>query len=176
MKNQDDDQIVPKPVFKIGDSFSSAYFGQLSNTELGEQRTSDDRKLIGNFIALLTDSSNREVKEDVLAVLRTAKAQQFLVDLLGMKEYKTKQKELVAACWESGLDFSAHLDIFSALICTPAISNEVLLEAITVVEEMQGPFDPTMQKNAEIEFFEFPSEHTFYPLIAALGRNLKAPE
>jgi hypothetical protein len=46
---------------------------------------------------------------------------------------------LVAACWESEINFSKYLPFFILL----ALSDDYLvsLEAITTIENMEGPFD-----------------------------------
>ena len=78
------------------------------------------------------------------------------------------------ACWESGMDFSNHLEVFVKLLQAPSTSPEVLLEVITVVEEMAGPFDPEVAKKANAAFNSFPEKHAFYPLVVALHRKFDA--
>ncbi len=174
MDNNSSDESTPQPLFQFSENFSTAYFGKLPETELGEERTTNDRKLISNFIALLIDPANRELKHDVLSILRNSKSQQFLIDLIGMKEYHKNHKELIMACWESGMDFSMHLDVFVNLIQDPLTSPEVLLEVITVIEEMAGPFDTEVAKKADTALNSFPEKHAFYPLVAALHRKFAA--
>lgn len=174
MNSNIEDESTPQPLFQVSENFSTAYFGKLPETELGDDRTTNDRKLISNFIALLIDPANRELKHDVLSILRNSKSQQFLVDLIEMKEYQKNLKELVMACWESGMDFSNHLEVFVKLLQAPSTSPEVLLEVITVVEEMAGPFDPEVAKKANAAFNSFPEKHAFYPLVVALHRKFDA--
>lgn len=171
MDNNSSDESTPQPLFQFSENFSTAYFGKLPETELGDDRTTNDRKLISNFIALLIDPANRELKHDVLSILRNSKSQQFLIDLIGMKEYQKNLKELVMACWESGMDFSMHLDVFVKLLQAPSTSPEVLLEVITVVEEMAGPFDADMVKIATNSFNSFPPTHALHPLVITLHRK-----
>lgn len=125
---------VPDPVFHFSDNFSTAYFGNIPPEVSGEKNPSDDAKLISNFIGLLTNPEHRIEKLDALNIIREAKAQQFLVDLIAMPKFEKHQKELVMACWESGLDFSSHLIFFTNL----AVNCEypVAMEAITVIDEM----------------------------------------
>lgn len=174
MDNNFDDQSTPQPVFQFSENFSTAYFGKLPETELGEQRTTSDRKLISNFISLLIDPANRDLKHEVLSILRNSNSQQFLVDLIEMKEYFKNHKELVMACWESGMDFSAHLGIFAKMISDQNTSAEVLLEVVTVIEEMTGPFDPEVVQSAETVFSSFPENHAFYPIVSTLHRKFEA--
>lgn len=136
----------PKPVFHLGENFSSAFFGKLPDQVSGAKNPSDDQKLISNFISLLTDPTKRLERLEALAILRNSNAQQFLVDLLGLKQYENHRKELLAACWESGLDFSNHLIFFVNLV----VNCEYLeaLEAITVIDEMHNLKDSPDKKKA----------------------------
>ena len=126
----------PKPVFQLSENFSSAYFGKLPDNVTGEKNPAEDEKLISNFISLLTNPAQHHQKAEALAVLRNAKAQQFLVDLLAMKKYQKYRKELIMACWESGLDFSAHLIFFVDLVVNCEYPEA--MEAITVIDEMHN--------------------------------------
>jgi hypothetical protein len=146
MSNMDEEQNVPEPVIHISDNYVTAYYGKLPETVLGEKSTANDQKLISNFIALLIDPAHRDLKSDVLAILRNSKATQFLVDLISMKEYAKNRKELVMACWECGLDFTAYLELFVNI----AVESEyaVALEAYTVIDEMHGTFDDLQRSNS----------------------------
>lgn len=125
---------VPDPVFHFSDNFSTAYFGNIPPEVSGEKNPSDDAKLISNFIGLLTNPEHRIEKLDALNIIRQANAQQFLVDLISMPKFERHQKELVMACWESGLDFSTHLIFFTNLVVN--CGYPVAMEAITVIDEM----------------------------------------
>lgn len=145
---------APKPVFHLSDNFSSAYFGKAPDNVNGQQKASEDQKLISNFISVLTDPSLREQKSEALNILRNAGAQQFLVDLIGLKEHEKYQKELVMACWESGLDFSQNLIFFAKLAAN--CGYPVALEAVTVIDEMHDLRDNLQCENA-IEILTSPS-------------------
>lgn len=130
---------APEPVYHFSDNFSTAYFGKLPDDLTKGENPSSDQKLISNFIGLLTNPANREEKLEALNIIRNAKAQQFLVDLIAMPRYEKQQKELVMACWESGMDFSAHLIFFAGLVVN--CEYPVALEAITVIDEMHALSD-----------------------------------
>lgn len=168
MSHQNEEQSVPEPVIHISDNYVSAYYGKLPETVLGENRTTNDQKLISNFIALLIDPAHRELKSDVLSILRNSKADKFLVDLIGMKEYAKNRKELVMACWESGIDFTLHLDFFVEI----ALNSDypIVLEAFTVIDEMRGTFDE-LQKNSALSKLEIPSEDTDKQALLNLIRD-----
>ncbi len=140
---------VPDPVFHFSDNFSTAYFGNIPPEVSGEKNPSDDAKLINNFIGLLTNPEHRVEKLDALNIIRQANAQQFLVDLISMPKFEKHQKELVMACWESGLDFSAHLIFFTNLVVN--CGYPVALEAVTVIDEMLNLTDHSiLQQGIEI--------------------------
>jgi len=106
----------------------------LSDADSAEGNSVSDQKLISNFIGLLVDPTNRELKAEVLNILRNAKAQQFLVDLIGLKQYEKHRKELIMACWESGMNFSKHLIFFAELGANCEYPEAI--EALTVIDEM----------------------------------------
>lgn len=127
------------PVFHLSDTFSSAFFGKVPGKVSENADPAHDAKLISNFIDLLTNPDKRELRGEALNTLRKAKAQQFLVDLIANPDLEKHQKELVMACWECGLDFSAHLIFFSQLVKN--CGYPVALEAITVIDEMHDLSD-----------------------------------
>lgn len=145
MATQDDSK-QNEPFFHLGDNFSSAYFGKVPGEASGEKNPAADAKLISNFIDLLTNPDKRELKPDALETIRKANAQQFLVDLIAMPEQEKHRRELVMACWETGLDFSGHLIFFAELVVE--CEYPVALEAVTVIDEMQNLSDSADVKKA----------------------------
>ncbi|GAB4138902.1 MAG: hypothetical protein Fur0041_13980 [Bacteroidia bacterium] len=137
--SQEEESKDLKPFIHQSDNFISAYFGKLPEHLLGEKQKNDDKQLFANFIQLLTDSRNHDVRNEVLAVLKKNKSTDLLLELISRKEYQKHRKELVAACWESGLDFSKHLETFVDLALNETF--EVCLEAYTVIDNMEGPFE-----------------------------------
>lgn len=105
----------------------------------GETEFSEDK--ITNLINLLTDPANRASRHDALNTLRSnAKAAvPMLVQAIESHKSEGKRYGLVAACWEAELNFSNYLSFFTEL----AVEEEYLvaIEAITVIENMAGPFD-----------------------------------
>lgn len=84
---------------------------------------------------LVSSKTTREEKDEALIKLKENKAQAFILNAIA-KTKKPEQKALVvAACWETGLDFSKDFLFFIELIC----SNDfhVSLEALTVIQEME---------------------------------------
>ncbi|MEI6488384.1 MAG: hypothetical protein WCP52_05450 [Bacteroidota bacterium] len=99
---------------------------------------------ITSLIQLLTLSENKDFKEETLMILKKEKAGDLLITAI--KKTKRNKHILVAACWESEIDFSNHLPYFIDL----ALDSDYLvsLEAITVISTMEGPFMADDVKNA----------------------------
>lgn len=139
---------APNYVSYLSDNFSSLYFGKIPEpieNELGGTiAPSKTQKLIASLVSLLTDSRHQVYRHEVLSILKNNNAQEALVHALQQDRYTNARHALVAACWESGLDFSDYLPVFVDL----AIGESYLicLECMTVIEEMTGGFAP-----AEIE-------------------------
>lgn len=97
-----------------------------------------DNDKIATLISLLTDPKNKEVKEETLITLKKEKGSDLLIAAIKSKKAKENKHILIAACWESEINFSNYLLFFTDL----AIDADYLvsLEAITVIENMEGPF------------------------------------
>jgi hypothetical protein len=94
---------------------------------------------ISTLISLLTDPSNKDIREESLITLKKEKGGDLLLTAIASPESDGKKHILVAACWESEINFSKYLSFFILL----ALSDDYLisLEAITTIENMEGPFD-----------------------------------
>lgn len=169
-----DEEKTPKPIFHLGENFSSAFFGKVPDDVAGARNPAADHKLTSNFISLLTNPANRELKSEALVVIRNAGGQQFLVDLLGMKEYEKFKRELAMACWESGLDFSRYLIFFAELAAN--CEYPVALEAITVIDEMQDIKD-ALHRDKAILILDNPSfspeKKVLFQEVVSKLRNLQ---
>ncbi len=101
---------------------------------------------ITTLISLLTDPSNKDVKEETLLTLKKEKAGEVLLQAIASPKSMANRHLLIAACWESEINFSKYLPFFIVL----ALDTNYLisLEAITTIENMEGPFVPTDVKEA----------------------------
>ncbi len=115
--------------------YSTAIVG--AEGEIAIPASNEDK--ITTVIALLTDPKNKDVKEEALLTLKKEKGAHLLINAINSKKAKDKKHILVAACWESEINFSEHIAFFIEL----ALSDDYLvsLEAITVIENMEGPFN-----------------------------------
>ena len=139
-----------------------------------------DKKLISTLITQLTDPNAREIKDEVLHTLKAGESQKLLVEVIGMKEYFKYRQILLAACWESGLDFSNHLDFFISLLADKKTDELSCVEIATIIDEMRGPFDTKILdiafKNLEIISFNDPLKKELLTEISKRITSFKIQE
>ncbi|HLO60038.1 MAG TPA: hypothetical protein VK179_14920 [Bacteroidales bacterium] len=75
--------------------------------------------------------SNEIIK--MISEIKSQNAVPVIAKSLQNKDYGDNQKDIIAACWQSGLDFSKFLDVFTGLFISG--NYETALEAFTVIEE-----------------------------------------
>ena len=104
--------------------------------EVNAPVTGEDK--ITSLISLLTDPANKDVKEETLLTLKKQKGGDTLLLAIASPKAQKVRHILVAACWESEINFSKYLPFFILL----ALDDDYLisLEAITTIENMEGPF------------------------------------
>lgn len=110
-----------------------------------------DETVISPIIKVLVNHPLEEVKNAAshfLFDLKDAKALPILISEIQNPDNKEYQRILVSACWESSINCSAYLPFFIDL----AIISDymICLECLTVIENMQGTFDP-IELNKAIE-------------------------
>jgi homoserine dehydrogenase len=84
---------------------------------------------------LLDPKITRQESEEIFSKLKENNTQKLMVDGIKVAERVKEKTVLTAACWESGLDFSADLLFFVELACHPDF--QLAMEALTVVESME---------------------------------------
>lgn len=94
---------------------------------------------VSTLITLLTNPDNKLIKEEALVTLKKEKGGELLLTAIASPKAEGNRHILVAACWESEINFSKYLPFFVLL----AMDDNYLisLEAITCIENMEGPFD-----------------------------------
>ena len=133
MENKDD-------LKKLYDS--NEYLTKIIGINTGVESSEDEtEEKISAIISLLTDPENKELKEQTLLVLKKSNAGDLLLSSISNQAVKNKKHILIAACWESEINFSSKLPFFINLV--NASDYLVTLEAITVIEHMEGPFSKT---------------------------------
>lgn len=97
-----------------------------------------DESKISNLISLLTDPANKDFKEVTLLTLKKENGGNVLLLAIASPKAKNSRHKLVAACWESEINFSHYFSFFILLAMDP--DYLVSMEAITVISTMEGPF------------------------------------
>jgi 4-hydroxy-L-threonine phosphate dehydrogenase PdxA len=107
-----------------------------------EKKPEKDEAAIKQLIELL-GSHNSEHKDAGLELLKNEKSIDFLLEAIAETEHKNEKAILVAACWESGLDFKGHEEFFMDL----ALDNDLFisLEAITVLDSIESKEKAAME-------------------------------
>lgn len=114
---------------------------QYITTIVGNDKTKtpeENKDKITTLISLLTDVTNKPVKEETLLTLKKENAGEILLQAIARPESKKIRHILVAACWESEINFSKYIPFFILLVLDP--DYFISLEAITTIENMEGPF------------------------------------
>lgn len=138
-KNKEEEENNLEPFIHEDSEFRTAFIGAIPEKILDTLPHQFDPKLIATLVKQLTALDSLQIKDEVLHTLKADEAQAILVAIIGMKEYANQRKIIVAACWESGLDFTNYFTFFNAL----ALNSEyaICMEAVTVItENMAGPF------------------------------------
>lgn len=126
---------------------SKEYNTAIIGKEGGGGPAAQDEGKISTLITLLTDPASKDVKEQALLTLKKEKkGAELLLMAIASPKSDGHRHTLVAACWESEINFSKYLPFFILL----ALQDDYLvsLEAITVIEHMEGPFEEAHLSNA----------------------------
>ena len=94
---------------------------------------------ISKLISLLTDPANKNLKEETLLNLKKKKGGDVLPLAIASPKSDKNRHQLIAACWESEINFSKYLPFF--ILLAMDADYLVSLEAITVISNMEGPFN-----------------------------------
>lgn len=127
---------------------------------LEELRVSGHVSDIPVLIELLHLSQNPEIKTkitDLFANLKESDAIPLIIEAIQNQKYSPELKELIASCWENGLDYSNYLSLFVDLL----IDNDFLIafEAYTVIMNMTAQIDQA-KIDIEIDKLEQASKNT----------------
>lgn len=93
-----------------------------------------------DIISLLINSENAEEREDALRLIKKEPtALELLMNAIDDKNLSDHKTQLIAACWESGIDCRTQLNYFVNL----AINEDYLgcIEASSVIDAMDPPLN-----------------------------------
>lgn len=123
----DDDAFDPKKLFD-----EKEYSTLIIDREGFNKKQNDSADLLEG---LLDPKITRPESEAIFSRLKELNAQKLMVNGIKTANRVEEKTILTAACWETGLDFSADLLFFVELACHPDF--KLAMEALTVVENLE---------------------------------------
>jgi hypothetical protein len=112
---------------------------------LEELRASGKVTDIPVLIEILHLTQNPEIKSkiiDLFANLKESDAIPLIIEAIRNQKYAPELKELVASCWENGLDYSSYLTLFVDLLIESDFN--VAFEAYTVIMNNEHQIELTI--------------------------------
>jgi len=123
-------------------------------------RAKGNEQLIDPLIELYTKTENQKIKEEIKNIFSELKNKDILDFLLPqLSEGSNEVKELILfSIWSSGIDMTDHIPELIEASCTG--NYMVILEALTVLENLEGPFneDDLFQANTLLQQYLYESE------------------
>jgi hypothetical protein len=134
-----------------------------------------NEQVINPLLDLLITTKSDLIRNEVLSILNTIKnpkAAPVLVGAIQNPKYALFKPELIAACWENGLNYSPYLSVF-----VEELINEdylVGIEAITLIENLSPPYnyDEIHQCLNKLEKAYFEDNPMKQELIKSCGKIL----
>lgn len=101
-----------------------------------------DETILPILAKLLASSQYEQVKTDIRKVftdLKDQKSATAITEIIIDPDFANEKAFFVSTCWEGKVDYSGFLPLFVDLVIEDDFN--VSMEALTVIEEMKGPFD-----------------------------------
>ena len=107
---------------------------------LEKTRAKGNESLIDPLVNLYTTSKDEQIKDEIKNIFSELKNDQSINYLLPyLDDNRDEVKELILfSIWSSGIDVSDYLKEITQAACTG--NYMVILEALTVIENLEGPF------------------------------------
>ena len=105
-------------------------------TTLDELRSEGDVSVLPELFSLMLVQEDQEVLDKAASLLNDLKdkdAAEILTEAISNPEYEKIRTSLVAACWQNGLSYGKHINIFVDVVVSGDYSAAI--EAFTVIEE-----------------------------------------
>ena len=103
---------------------------------LHEIRNAGSVKMLPELFKMIHQDTPSVVRNEILNLVGDIKSQEavpYIAGSIDKLDFGDSLPAFVAACWQSGLDFSKHLRVFAALFIQA--DYKTALEAFTVIEE-----------------------------------------
>ncbi|MEI6021601.1 MAG: hypothetical protein WCR21_10775 [Bacteroidota bacterium] len=128
------DELIDETAFDPKKLFNDEEYSSLiiKRDGFSKQENSDDDLVE----ALLENKNTRQEDEALFASLKELKAQDLLVNTIQSTNVVDFKIKLLAACWETGLEFATHFLFFVNYACDT--NFQMAMEALTVIENEEG--------------------------------------
>ncbi|MFK7756945.1 MAG: hypothetical protein AB8B53_08460 [Flavobacteriales bacterium] len=128
-------------------------------TALATIEKDGSRGMVEPVLELLVRSDSEAVKQEVLnqmSQLKIGDMEDLFMEKLQHEDFKSYQQQVIACMWNSGMNPINHLDVLAEV----AVKGDYMtaLEVLTLVENMEGPFDHESLTDAFSEVGLFLSE------------------
>ena len=111
-------------------------------TTLDELRSEGDVSVLPELFSLMLVQEDQEVLDKIASLLNDLKdkdSAEILTEAIATPEYEKIRTSLVAACWQNGLSYGKHINIFVDVVVSGDYSAAI--EAFTVLEEAAGELE-----------------------------------
>lgn len=109
---------------------------------IDEIRSTGKTTILPEIFELLLDTEDDEVMEactGLLNDLKTEEGASYVVAALKNPRYRPVRQILVSSCWQSGLDYHDHAQLFAKIVLKDDYATAI--EAFTVIENSLGDLD-----------------------------------
>lgn len=140
----DVNELLDEDAFEQKKLFDEEQYSTLIVNREGFSKKEND---IADLIeTLLDEKTTRQQSEDIFLKLKETKAQSLLVSSIQTAKKNEEKAKLIAASWESGLDFTPHFLFFAELVGNDDF--QIAMEALTVVENIESQIDESILTKA----------------------------
>lgn len=107
-------------------------------TAITELKSEGNKEYLPILFELLLAATEGKLRDEILKLLGTVKDKETIpafIAALQDDKYASIRKEILIACWQNGLDYSAHMRVFVDIIINDEWANA--FEAFTVIENLE---------------------------------------
>lgn len=118
-----------------------------------------DQSVLAPLIEVWNKGISEKNQEELISFLNDLKSNESvypIIDILRDNDYRKIHTPLLSTIWNSPIDYSEYLVDFVAL----AVQGDFLmaLECLTIIENLEGPFEEQQFFEAQIELSEYASK------------------
>lgn len=140
-----------------------------------EAREEGDARIVPDLIEVWAITEDEELRSGILKIfydLKDSDATQHLLEALDHPDIQDRS-DLLAVFWNSRLDGSEKIDKFAEIAVEG--SYQEAFEALTAMEEMEGPFDENTVMEAQlwVKTYYAQGEDEKKPIVQAIDQHLR---